>query len=214
MGLAVLPQARAAQVLEAAAHLLLQREPGRIAVERQPDVLRGDAGEVREAFEVVRGAFRPAPGPGPGGGQGALDRALAVGEQEAGVHPEEPLHAGRVAEPGQSGARVERTEGGAGGVEVLGYGRERPLPAVLVAAGGAQPQETPVHPLAQRQLGGGAVQHPGQEGRFDPGQLAEPLHGEHVRGVLAAALRQCHDTGPDRAEVGPVGGSHRVLLRQ
>lgn len=54
------------------------------------------------------------------------------------MNAEEPLHTGRVTHPGQPGTGVERSEGGAGGVEVVGDGGQRPLPAVLVAPGRAQ----------------------------------------------------------------------------
>lgn len=206
MGLPVLPEPGTAQVLEPLVHLFLQREPGRPAVKGEPDGLGGDAGEVGQVLQVAP-AVR-------GEGEGPLHRALAVGQQEAGVHSEEALHTGRVAEPGKSGARVEGAQRGAGGVEVVGDGGEGPLPAVLVAAGGPQPQEAAVDPLFEGFLGGRARNHRGNAGRFDTGEMAQPLGGQYVRGVLPAPLRQLLHAPPERGEIGSGSGSHRLILRK
>lgn len=206
MGLPVLPYAGAAQVLEPLVHLLLQREPGRLAVEGEPDGLGGDAGEVGEVLQIVA-TLR-------GEGEGPLHRALAVGQQETGVDTEEALHTGRVTEPEQSGARVEGAQRGPGCVEVVRYGGERPLPAVLVAAGGAQPQEALVHALFERQLGGRTRDDPWNPGGFDPGEVTQPRGGQYLGRVLPAPLRQLLHAMPERGEIGSGGGSHRLLLRK
>lgn len=152
-------------------------------------------------LEIVRGA-----GAGAGMGEGVFHRALAVGEEEAGVDPEEPLHARRVAQPRHPGARVEGAEGGAGRLEVLRDGGEGPLPAVFVAAGGPQPQEAPVDPSAQRHFGRGPGNDPGDERGFDPAETAQPLRGQHLGRIPAAPLRQRRDAGPGRGQVGSGGG--------
>lgn len=69
-----------------------------------------------------------------------------------------------------------------------------------------------MHPPLQRRLHGGARHHLGYAPGFDPGQMTQPLHREHLGRILTVLLRQRPGTTPDRGEIGSGGGSHRRIL--
>ncbi|GAA3076554.1 hypothetical protein GCM10020254_20630 [Streptomyces goshikiensis] len=70
-----------------------------------------------------------------------------------------------------------------------------------------------MHPPLQRHFGGRARHHGGDAGRFDPGQVAQPLRGQHRGGVQSPPARGLGDAAPARGEIGSDGVAQRAVLR-